>query len=96
MKYIEAMNVTCHIAALENTTTENPEMQLIVYEFAPFINTSDFCLTVNDNPTEVCSGSHTFAFSKIYPARKYWTLKMGMTGSSNYIPRVRFWVDLQG
>ena len=94
--YTDAMNAQCMITVETNVT--NSIMILNVHEFAPFLNSSGFCLSVDDKKqNETCSGSRKYKnFFTVYRDKKQRTLKMEKTGSPNHKLQVRFWMKITG
>ena len=86
------MNVQCMITVETNETNSN--MLLNVYEFAPFLESTDFCLTV-DERKGVCSGSGQYKnFATMHEDKKQWTIKMRKRSSHKL--QVRFWMMIKG
>ena len=109
-RYMAAMNVSCNILVNGGKYNTPQTIEMTVYEFAPFTDTSDFCLIVNDENKEICSGSKKFQgiLKRNYTAKKMessnsilkgftaWTMKLKMKRSSKYLPKVRYWMKIKG
>ena len=96
--YTDALNVYCVITVDDKNILTDAELHLDVFEFAPFLNSSEFCLVVDDDKqNEFCSGSKTYKNSSlICKDGKKWTLEMEKRGSPNHELPVRFWMMITG
>ena len=74
------------------------QLTVIVHEMAPFTNASDFCLYIDDNPQpKTCSGSGKIGASfGPFNSSSRWDLRFKLANTSNYVPKVRFWMDING
>ena len=91
-QYTNATSVRCDIVLQD--MNEESDMMLDVYEFAPFITSPNYCLSINGRK-RVCSGS---AISKnhigYYKAGKQWTLEIDMKEPLEDALQVRFWLHI--
>ena len=104
--FIDAKYARCDIVVNGEKYNAPQTIEMTVYEFAKFTDSSDFCLVVNDEHGEICSGSKNFTgiLKRNYTAKKKesynsytaWTMKLEIMGSSNYIPQVRYWMKIMG
>ena len=92
-QYTNAMSVSCNIS-LQEMNDEETEMILKVNEFASFISSSGYCLYINGRE-KVCSGSRILKnHMGFYRAAKQWNLSMELEESLEYIPQVKFWMNI--
>ena len=90
--YMDAVSVNCNIKFQNNVPTH---VRTTVYDFAPFANSSSYCLTVNEEHEEICTGTKVFNgilyTNQTTKKRNFdntaWTLKMDVKTSSNDVPR---------
>ena len=91
--YTNATFMRCNIVPLDINEDE-AEMKLYVRDFAPFIYSSHFCLSINGRE-KVCSGSGIVEnHVGIYKGTQQWTLMMDMKKPLEDIPQVRFWMHI--
>ena len=92
---MDACNVDCRI--IPDTDDNQPRnLTMIAYEFAPFANSKEYCLYINNlqKPSQ-CSGEKNFQVRHgPYESSKGWTFKMTLNDSVKNVPKLRFWVSL--
>ena len=94
----DAYNIICSIVPQQQHLQISRKMNMAVHDFAPFTNSADYCLHVN-NDTEplLCSNSKTFQTSyESFESTHGWQFSMSLKASAYYLPKVKFWVIITG
>ena len=90
--YTDSTNLFCSQRIKENTKNTLRHMQIAVFEFTPFGNPSNFCLSVN--AAQKCLNSKELHVNYgPFQSNTGWDIKLQVTAD---IPRVRYWIYIYG
>ena len=92
-KSVNAYNINCSV---EPDSQSLMSMTVKIHEFSPFINTSDYCMYLNDAKEELaCSGSKNLSvYQETFESSSGWKFSMTLADSAEYEPEIRFWITI--